>query len=466
MSKGLQIVGLSLLILRGNCVNSDRLLVTRWSCLQLYRVNRGVVFTGRNRTTEHVAMNTQKTPSPTDRTSRWHELDWLRLGAVAGVFGYHCTRVFMAGPYSIKNPDRLAVLDLLGFVVEQWGMPLLFLISGISFARRQMAMETVVLKKDDTSEVGAKDKSDLIVAVSRRLVVPFVAGTILFGPLQVYVERVQQGGFSGSFVDFMPHVFDGWYGFGGNFPWMGLHLWYLLALLIFIPASLPLIAVARALTRTRPGGRVVSILGRRPAAAVMLGGFLVLWAAETTFGLWPETVGNTVLGGWALPVYFVIFLTGMSMGFLSDWRQGLRRVAWPLAIGAVSTTAGGLLLVIAGVTDAGTAVRSPLAPAYVAVMGLHAGNAWLWLLAWLAIGGKVLADRPLPRPLNDAVLPAYILHQPVLLVLAFFVVQFHANIASKWLLLIVSAAAATVMLVALVLLMPPLRWLFGVRVQR
>jgi len=414
-------------------------------------------------------MKNPQTPSPppADATPagapRWHELDWLRLGAVAGVFGYHCTRVFMAGPYHIKNPDRLPLLDLLGFTVEQWGMPLLFLISGISLARRQIAGKTAAFESANTSAIGAANRSKTLLAIVRRLAVPFVAGTILFGPLQVYLERVQQDGFAGSFVDFLPHVFDGWYGFGGNFPWMGLHLWYLLVLLIFILASLPLTAATRALIGTRPGRWVAEMLGRRPAAGLVLGGFLALWAAETIVGLWPKTVGNTVLGGWALPAYFAIFLTGIATGFLPGWRRKLARWAWLLAMGAVAATAGGLLLVTTGVTDAAMAERSPLAPAYVAVMGLRAGNAWLWLLAWLALGGKFFADRPLPRALNDAVLPAYILHQPVLLVLAFFIVQLNATIAAKWLLLILSAAAGTAILAALVLFVPPLRWLFGVR---
>lgn len=417
-------------------------------------------------------MKTPPPPTPppanaaTARPARWHEMDWVRLGAVVGVFGYHCTRVFMAGPYSIKNPDRLPLLDLLGFVVEQWGMPLLFLISGVSFALRQIAMKTAAFEGASTSAVGAANRSKMFLAIGRRLAVPFVAGTILFGPLQVYLERVQQDGFAGSFVDFLPHVFDGWYGFGGNFPWMGLHLWYLLALLIFIPASMPLTAATHALIRTRPGRWVAETLGRRPAAAVVLGGFLALWVAETIVGLWPKTVGNNVLGGWALPAYFVIFLTGISAGFLPGWRAELARWAWLLAMGAVAVTAGGLLLVITGVTDAATAERSPFAPAYVAVMGLRAGNAWLWLLAWLALGGRFLADRPLPRALNDAVLPAYILHQPVLLALAFFVVQLDATIAAKWQLLILSAAATTAIFTALVLFVPPLRWLFGVRGRR
>lgn len=54
-------------------------------------------------------------------------------------------------------------------------------------------------------------------------------------------------------------------------------------------------------------------------------------------------------------------------------------------------------------------------------------------------------------------------YQPVLLVLAFFVVQLDASIAAKWQLLILSAAATTAIFAALVLFVPPLRWLFGVR---
>lgn len=369
----------------------------------------------------------------------------------------------MIGPYSVKNPDRLPVLDLLGFVVEQWGMPLIFVISGIAFARRQMTVKTAPCAGANTPAIGAASRSRMLRAILRRLAVPFVAGTILFGPLQVYLERMQQGGFAGSFVDFLPHVFDGWYGLGGNFPWMGLHLWYLLALLIFIAASLPLIAATRALLRTWPGRWVAEALGRRPAAAVVIGGFLLLWVAETIVGLLPDTVGNTVFGGWALPAYFAIFLTAITMGFLPGWRAPLARWAWLLAIGAVVATVVGLLLVIAGVTDAALAKRSPFSPAYIAVMGLRAGNAWLWLLAWLALGGKILADRPMPRALIDVVLPAYILHQPVLLVLAFFIVQLDATIAAKWQLLVISTAATTAVFAALVLFVPPLRWLFGVR---
>ena len=51
-----------------------------------------------------------------------------------------------------------------------------------------------------------------------------------------------QGSFGGSFFEFYPHYFDGMYGLGGNFVWMGLHLWYLEILFILSLLCLPLFA--------------------------------------------------------------------------------------------------------------------------------------------------------------------------------------------------------------------------------
>jgi len=41
----------------------------------------------------------------------------------------------------------------------------------------------------------------------------------------------------GGFLAFLPHYFEGWYGFGGNFAWMGLHLWDLDRLRVLIQVA-------------------------------------------------------------------------------------------------------------------------------------------------------------------------------------------------------------------------------------
>jgi len=89
-----------------------------------------------------------------------------------------------------------------------------------------------------------------------RLLVPFVSGVLVIVPPQVWVERVGHGAFAGSFFAFYPHYFDGLYGFGGNFAWIGLHLWYLLLLFLITVVLAPLLYWA-----TRPS---TCLSARRP----------------------------------------------------------------------------------------------------------------------------------------------------------------------------------------------------------
>jgi hypothetical protein len=78
-----------------------------------------------------------------------------------------------------------------------------------------------------------------IMGLVARLLVPLIVGIFTHIALQVYLENLHKGTFNGSFFEFYPHYFDGMYGFGGNFAWMGLHLWYLEVLFIFSPLCLP-----------------------------------------------------------------------------------------------------------------------------------------------------------------------------------------------------------------------------------
>ncbi len=75
--------------------------------------------------------------------------------------------------------------------------------------------------------------------IAKRFLMPLVFGCFILGCIQVYFERVSHGQFQGSLIQFIPHYFEGWYGFGGNFAWYGLHLWYLILLFIFTTAMLP-----------------------------------------------------------------------------------------------------------------------------------------------------------------------------------------------------------------------------------
>jgi glucan biosynthesis protein C len=70
--------------------------------------------------------------------------------------------------------------------------------------------------------------------------------------------------------------------------------------------------------------------------------------------------------------------------------------------------------------------------AYVWFFVLITVNAWGWILAALNLGLRGRAfRRPLPQPVATAAMPFFLVHQPVILAVAFVVVQWDAGTDAK-----------------------------------
>jgi glucans biosynthesis protein C len=134
-------------------------------------------------------------------------------------------------------------------------MPLIFVISGASVF--------YALGKGGWGKF-VKDKA-------LRLLAPLVVGVFTHASLQVYIERVSHGQFSGSYFEFLPHYFDGLYlpGSSGNFAFSGMHLWYLLFLFLFTIVLLPLFYWLKSAHGSRVVGRVGDVLAL-PVALCLL----------------------------------------------------------------------------------------------------------------------------------------------------------------------------------------------------
>ena len=331
-------------------------------------------------------------------TQRRYELDWLRVLAILAVFIYHCALIFAPDPFSIKNATTYQFIDDLGEFVGLWGMPLIFIISGASAFYA----------------LGKASPGKYFMGIVLRLLVPLIVGTFTHIAFQVYVERLHQGTFSGSFFDFYPHYFDGMYGFGGNFAWMGLHLWYLEALFLFSLLFLPLFLW---LKNNSTGRRALRGLGdflARPGAAYLL----ALPAYVLINLLDPESWGTSVLGGWSIFIYLGFFVSGFVIISNERLQSSIKRWRW------VSLGAGILLVPTVDVLWA--AMGEPGFGTWGRALGTgpYCLSAWCWLLAILGFGMKHLSfNTPLLRHANEAVLPFYILHQSVIVTLGYFVVQ-------------------------------------------
>jgi peptidoglycan/LPS O-acetylase OafA/YrhL len=355
-----------------------------------------------------------------NKTDRRYELDWLRAMVILSVFIYHSARFFNLDDWHVKNPTTYLSVEIWEQVLATWMMPLCFVISGASVF--------YALEKGGAGRF-IKDKV-------LRLFVPLLVGIFTHSVLQVYLERMTHGDFSGSFWEFYPHYFEGLYPFdGGNFAWMGVHLWYLELLFVFSLIFLPLFLWLK----RGFGQRVLARLGDGLAVSAVA----ILLAAPITLVLAlvdPESpLGMDKFGGWGILSHAWFFLSGFVIVSHERLGQSIQRLRWLWLLGAVALTVWQIApWVIGSNALAGT-------PSYG--FGLEHTDlmAYLWILAFFGLARQYLNfNTPRLQHANEAVLPFYILHQPVLLSVGYFVVQWPIPDLAKY--AIIAASSFTIII--------------------
>jgi len=284
-----------------------------------------------------------------------------------------------------------------------------------------------------------------------RLLVPLVFGIFVLSPHQVYLERLTYGQFSGSFLKWFPRYFDGLRGFGGNFDIMGTHLWYLFLLFFFTLILLPLFLFLR----SEKGGVVVRAIGsflKIPGLIYILGLILTVPIAYIN----PESFfGWRVFAGWNIVYYFIIFIFGFLI-FADERIQDaiVRQRFVSLIAGIVLYVTFGL-----GITFKSSPVKLGM---YHEVL-----RSWCFIVAILGFGMKHLqgTNRFLGYA-TEAVLPFYMLHQPVILLVGWWVVQLRIPIIVKYCIIVVLSFIAIMVLYEGIRRAGVLRFLFGMKVRR
>lgn len=347
--------------------------------------------------------------------SRRYDLDWLRVLAFTGVFFYHCARFFNGSDWHIKNAETSALVDAITGIFELWGMPLIFAISGASifFALRPGGAMRFLRER------------------ALRLLAPLALGILLLAPPQIYLERLTHGDFQGTFWLFLPRFFD------GDFAWTGVHLWYLEYLFLFTLVLLPLFVWLK-----RPAGqRAIESLSRFSARP----GAIFLWvlplalitALVDPFNLLrpalPEAIVRLIMYPLPLIYGFLIFSDNAIQHAIIRQRRAT------LALALLSSPVP--LLATLGIEEWGWQLGLP---GFVLLMTLGMLLVWSYILAILGYGMRYLnANPPRLAYANEAVLPFYILHQPVILLIGYFVIPLALPIALKYLMITPLAFGAT-----------------------
>jgi surface polysaccharide O-acyltransferase-like enzyme len=173
----------------------------------------------------------------------------------------------------------------------------------------------------------------------------------------------------------------------------------------------------------------------------------------------PDGLGTTVLGGWSIFSYLVFFFSGFVIISSERMQMIIKRLRWVLLAAAI---------IIWGVFDMiWGALGNPTFATWQYLIGTTFWClwAWCWLLAVLGFGFQYLTrNKPFLRYANEAVLPFYILHQPVILCIAFFVVEWAIPDFLKFLIiLIVSFGIVMVLYELIVRRFSLIRILFGMK---
>jgi len=372
-------------------------------------------------------------------TTRRYDLDWLRVLAILAIFVFHCTRAFDTDDWSLKNPTTYLTVTMWKEFAISWGMPLILIISGCSAF---LALEKVRPGK-------------YVKGLFLRLFVPLMVGMFTHVALQVYLENLQKGNFSGSFFAFYPHYFDGMYGFGGNFAWMGLHLWYLELLFIVSLLCLPLFAWFK---YTQIGRRTLKGLGdflTLPGAVFLLAVPAILLITR----LDEESWGNQSLGGWSVFIYPLFYIGGYVILSSQRLQERIIQMRWiSLGLGLVLSPVH-LFFEFQTRYPAVDSLADKLADPLICVV------VWCWLLAVLGFGMKHLNfNTPFLKYANEAVLPFYILHQSVIVCLGYFVLQWAIPDLLKFLIILSGSFLATIGIYEfLIRRHNALRFLFGMK---
>jgi len=382
-----------------------------------------------------------------ERAERLPELDWLRVFAVLLLVYYHTAAIFVHWDSVVNNPEPSLWADIFILFVDQWYMPLFFLIAGAS---TRFSLE----RRSGLAYAGERMK---------RLLVPLVFGMLVVVPPQVYFERLQDGLFRGSFLDFYGRLFDGVYP-AGNLSWH--HLWFVAYLLVLSLCSLPV------LLWLKGSGWPVLVkfcgLLRRRSLWLFLPG-LPLAAAETL--LRPKFAGPAnFVNDWAsVCLFWLFFLYGNILysdaGLLETVESCWGRI---LAVAVGSSLVGGFLFFAGQIPGYGNPLPQGLSPGWALLMLLRGVNAWAWVLFWVALVRRRLAFRNrLLEYASEAAYPFYILHETWIVAIGYQVVRLDWGVAAKYLAISTAGLAATLFSYEiLVRRIAPIRFFFGMRPVR
>lgn len=313
-------------------------------------------------------------------------IDWLRIILIISVYFFHIGMVFNEWDWHIKSNEQFRFLGPVMSFLHTWRMPLLFMISGAGtwFAlgfrtRRQYLMERV-----------------------KRLLIPLAAGILFLVPVQVYIEKSAD---YNSLLDFYPQMFEGIYP-EGNFSWH--HLWFI-AYLFFISLVIsPFLNYFRSAdfkAFSEKLSRVISI-------PFGLNIFLIpLIAAQLLLRPhFPHSIQNLVSDWASVANYLLFFIYGIFLLSNSKNAKIMMRQKFYFLVQTVVFSM--LFFIIPGLVENST-TRNLIWHILSTSLG------WSCSITIIGFARQYLNfNNQFRGPANEGIYPFYLVHQPLIIIIA------------------------------------------------
>ena len=375
---------------------------------------------------------------------RKHYIDWLRVLAFELLFLFHSWRPFDHFPWHIKNEEQNFIFDMLTMFTHGWRMFLIFLVSG---AGTWFAMRS---RKD----AFVKDRI-------KRLIIPFLFGILFIIPPQRFYEWIMFHDFAGNFLDFLTsYPFQQLDANMGSslllwFGHLGTHIWYLPFLFVMTVFALPLLK---------------KIQNRR---------FDFSWlknVMKSNYGIFILVLPMILVRVLLKPIYseytdwadFFVYLFPFLYGFLfmsdPEFINIIKKKMYLfLVVGLISS----IYFLYTGSQNPEN-VQEYLYPSFslyhIQISIVSMLIAYSWILFFLGFfASKFNFKHSMLIPANVSILPIYILHQSLIIVFGFYIVDLEVNLYLKFLIITFTAIPAAVLLYKIIQTNNVLRFLFGLK---
>ena len=369
---------------------------------------------------------------------------------MASLIFFHTARIFDDLDFYIKNEPQERAVSFVVVLAAFWGMPLMFSIAGFAVWHSLQKRSVVELVRERV----------------QRLLVPFLFGVLLIVPPQIYFREAGDPAYRESFAQFYPQFFD--ISFRMEFPWFfgaspdtGLfqpaNTWFLYILLLYTMLLLPVFIYLQ-----KPRGLIM--VGH---AASLLPRPWAIFLPAIPVALIEAGLGSDMTGGWNQGAYLVFILYGFLFAADARFAQAFSRHRKHALFLAVAGSAGGLTALSIHIDATQADPLHAYDPASVVLRFIKGVLSWCWIVAILGYieharelrgSNKGMVDESrapsrrgriliqVERYANEAVLPFYLLHQTVIVVIGYYAVRLDSSALLKFLVISLASFAVTLLL--------------------